>query len=268
MIRLLLLVILWSPMAAAQMTTVRYLANEGVMVSQGDTKALFDPLFNNGFGQYQMVPDAVRAAIFAGEPPFDGIDAVFISHYHGDHFSAEDILRLLRSQDGFRLYAPAQAVAALRDIAGPDDGALFDRITGLDIDYGDDPVSIDAGDLVIGAAHVPHAGWPTRRPEVQNLAFRVTFGDSGTVLHLGDADSRLVHFESHDYYWEDRTIDVALPPFWFFGSDDGVEILENRLDVIDAIGIHVPDRFADPGQRPEELFIRDLFTQPGETRQF
>jgi L-ascorbate metabolism protein UlaG (beta-lactamase superfamily) len=268
MIRLLLLAVFWAPLAFAQTTTVRYLANEGVMVSQGETKALFDPLFDNGFGQYQMVPDAVRAAIFSGDPPFDGVDAVFISHYHGDHFSAEDVLRLLREQSGFRLYAPAQAVAALRGIAGREDDALFDRITGLDIDYGDDPISIDTGGLVIGAAHVPHAGWPTRTPEVQNLAFRITFRDSGTVLHLGDADARAVHFDAHEDFWEDRTIDVALPPFWFFGSEDGIEIIENRLDVIDAIGIHVPDRYADPANRPEELFIRDLFTQPGETRQF
>jgi L-ascorbate metabolism protein UlaG (beta-lactamase superfamily) len=265
--RLLLLALLLSPCASAQ-TTLRYLANEGVMVSQGDTRVLFDPLFNNSFGQYQLVPDNVREAIFAGEPPFDGVDAVFISHYHDDHFSVEDILRLLRAQDGIRLYAPAQAVAALRNAAGADSDALFDRVTGLDIDYGDDPVDIQAGELVIGAAHVPHAGWPTRTPEVQNIAFRISFDDSGTVLHLGDADARSVHFETHQAWWEDRTIDVALPPFWFFLSDDGVEILENRLDVIDAIGIHVPERYADPANRPAELFPRDLFTQPGETRRF
>ena len=265
--RFLLLAVLLSPCALAQ-TTLRYLGNEGVMVSHGDTRVLFDPLFNNSFGQYQLVPESVREAIFAGEPPFDDVDAVFISHYHDDHFSAEDIFRLLREQGGIRLYAPAQAVVALRNVAGPDADARFERVTGLDIDYGDDPVNITAGEPAIGAAHVPHAGWPTRTPEVQNIAFRISFDDSGTVLHLGDADARAVHFEAHELWWEDRTIDVALPPFWFFLSDDGVEILENRLDVIDAIGIHVPDRYADPANRPQELFIRALFTQPGETRRF
>ena len=268
MIRVLFLAALWAPAAFGQATTVRYLANEGVMVTQGETSVLFDPLFNNSFGQYQMVPDEVRAAIFAGEPPFDGVDAVFVSHYHDDHFSAADMLRLLESQAGFRLYAPAQAVAALREAAGPGSDALFDRVVGLDLDYGDDPVNIETGSFVIGAVHVPHAGWPTRRPEVQNIAFRVSFEDSGTVLHLGDADARLVHFEADETWWEDQTIDVALPPYWFFLSDDGVEILESRLDVIDAIGIHVPDNFSDPANRPQELFIRDLFTQPGETRRF
>ena len=82
--RFLLLALLVSPCALAQ-TTLRYLGNEGVMVSQGDTRVLFDPLFNNSFGQYQLVPDNVRESIFAGAPPFDGVDAGFISHHHDDH---------------------------------------------------------------------------------------------------------------------------------------------------------------------------------------
>jgi L-ascorbate metabolism protein UlaG (beta-lactamase superfamily) len=265
--RFLLLALLVSPCALAQ-TTLRYLGNEGVMVSQGDTRVLFDPLFNNSFGQYQLVPDNVRESIFAGAPPFDGVDAVFISHHHDDHFSVDDILRLLREQDSIRLYAPAQAVSTLQNAAGPDADAVFDRVIGLAIGYGDDPVDIQVGELVIGAAHVPHAGWPTRTPEVQNIAFRISFADGSTVLHLGDADARAVHFEAHEAWWEDRTIDVALPPFWFFLSDDGVDILETRLDVIDAIGIHVPESYADPANRPQALFTRDLFTQPGETRRF
>ena len=82
---------------------------------------------------------------------------------------------MLREQDSIRLYAPAQAVSTLQNAAGPDADAVFDRVIGLAIGYGDDPVDIQVGELVIGAAHVPHAGWPTRTPEVQNIAFRVSF---------------------------------------------------------------------------------------------
>ena len=81
------------------------------MITHEDTKILFDPLYNNGFGTYQMVPDDVRESMFAGTFPFDGVDAVFVSHFHGDHFAADDMLRLMRANAGIRLYAPAQAVA-------------------------------------------------------------------------------------------------------------------------------------------------------------
>lgn len=265
---LLTLLLLLSQAAFSQSAAIRYLANEGVMVTHGETKVLFDPLFDNGYGQYQMVPEQVRADIFAGKPPYDGVDAVFVSHHHGDHFSAEDMLRLLRAQQDIRLYAPAQAVTAVRQIAGDADAALLDRMTGLDLDYGDDPLSINATGLVIDAIHVPHSGWPTARTDVQNIAFRVTLENENTVLHLGDADARVVHFSANVDYWEERAIDLALPPFWFFGSDDGIEILEDRLDIMHSIGIHVPDRFADPAALPEELRTYDLFTRPGEGRRF
>lgn len=254
--------------ALAQTASVQYLGNEGVMVTSGDAKALFDPLFDNGFGTYQMVPDDVRAAIFAGEPPYDGVDAVFVSHHHGDHFAPADMLRLLRAQPSVHLYAPAQATAAIRAVAAADDEAVLGRMTGLDLEHGDPPVRIEAAGLTIDAAFVPHTGWPTRQTDVQNIAFRVTFAGDGTVLHLGDADARTVHFEADADHWESRAVDLALPPYWFFESEGGIEILEQRIDVRRAIGIHVPVELADPGKRSEALLGEDLFTQPGEVRQF
>lgn len=252
----------------AQETYVQYLANEGVMVTHADTRILFDPLYRNGFNTYQMVPDEIRTALLAGEPPYDGVDAVFISHYHGDHFSAEDVLELLKANEGIRLYAPAQAVEGLREIAAKEDAAIFDRVVGLDLEYGDTPVSMRTDDLLIEAVFIPHAGWPTARTDVQNIAFRVTLADQSTVLHLGDADARMVHFNTDADYWEQRTIDLAMPPYWFFESADGIELLDYRMTVLNAVGIHVPAKFATATNVPPELRLYDLFTHPGEGRRF
>ena len=82
-----------------------YMANEAVMVTDGDTKVLFDPLYPESYGQYLLVPEAMREALFAGDEPFDGVDAIFVSHFHGDHFSADDMLRLLIAQPDIMLYA-------------------------------------------------------------------------------------------------------------------------------------------------------------------
>ena len=257
-----------APPAFGQDGTIRYLGNEGVMVGNGESTILFDPLYDNSYGRYQLVPDHLRAAIFAGDPPFDDVDAVFVSHHHGDHFSAGDLLRLLREREDIRFYAPAQAVSAVRQLAGDDEQALLDRMTGLDLAYGDAPVTIRTGSLLIEAVFVPHSGWPTARTDVQNIAFRVTLGDAGTVLHLGDADARLVHFETDADYWEDRAVDVAFPPYWYFLSEDGNEVLDDRMDIVESIGIHVPEEYSNPSNRPEELFLYELFTVPGEGRRF
>jgi L-ascorbate metabolism protein UlaG (beta-lactamase superfamily) len=249
-------------------SSIQYLANEGVMVRHAETSILFDPLFNNSFGQYQLVPGDMRAAIMAGKAPYDNVDAVFISHYHDDHFSAADVLQLMKAQTGIHLYAPAQAVVAMREIAADSDEQLFERVTGLDLAYGDSPVSIRTENLTIDAAYVPHSGWPTARTDVQNIVFRVALDGSSTVMHMGDADARVVHFAADEEYWEEEQVDLALPPYWFFGSDDGREILESRINIRHSIGIHVPDKYSNPENVPAGLSNYDIFTRPGEGRRF
>ena len=59
-----------------------------------------------------------------------------------------------------------------------------------------------------------------------------------------------------------------MPPYWFFLSDEGRQILEHRIAVDHAIGMHVPAEIPDDrNDRPEKLGDVDLFTQPGETRE-
>lgn len=254
---------------AQEESTVQYLGNEGVMVTHGDTSILFDPLFDNVFGQYQPVPGPIRDAIFAGEPPYDEVDAVFVSHFHGDHFSAGDLVRLLRQRSTIDLYAPGQAVAEMRRAASAEDNMLFERVTIFDLGYGDVPVFVRKGNLLIEALHVPHSGWPTRLTDVQNIAFRVTLAETSTIVHLGDADARLVHFDKEQAFWDERVADLALPPYWFLLSDNGRDILVDRIYARHLIGIHVPAEYGnDRSTMPEELLGEDLFTQPGEGRRF
>ncbi|MGE0363284.1 MAG: MBL fold metallo-hydrolase [Vicinamibacterales bacterium] len=252
---------------AAGSATAQYLANAAVLVTDGATKVVFDPLFRNDFGQYERVPDAMERALFAGAPPFDGLDAVFVSHHHEDHFSAEDVLRLLEAQPGLRLYAPAQAVAGMRAVAAARLDAVTDRVHAVALQYRDAPVTVRHGTLLVEAVRVPHSGWPARQQQVENIAFRVTLDAATTVVHLGDADASDVHFERDEAFWRRRGTHLALPPYWFFLSPAGRQVLERRIAATQAIGMHVP---ADvPGRaadRAPELRAHELFTEPGEVR--
>lgn len=237
------------------------------MVVQGETKVVFDPLFRNSYGHYQLLPKPMEDALFAGAPPFDGIDAVFVSHYHGDHFSPEDMLRLLKEQPGIRLYAPAQAIKAMREIAGEQDGEVFERVTAVALEYKDTPVTLKMEGLLIEAVRIPHSGWPTGRLDVENISWRVTLNDSTTVLHMGDADPNDIHFARDAGYWDKTHTHMAFPPYWFFSSNGGREILKNRIKSGHSVGVHVPVKIpAESAQRPRDLQGYDLFTQPGETR--
>ena len=96
---------------------------------------------------------------------------------------------------------------------------------------------------------------------------RVTLNDNSTVVHMGDADSNDEHFALDPEYWERVTPNMAFPPYWFFGTSEGREILENRVGAKRNVGIHVPRHIpSDPMQRPRQLRSANLFITPGETR--
>jgi L-ascorbate metabolism protein UlaG (beta-lactamase superfamily) len=255
-----------SPPSMQEKAKAHYLANEGVLIASREARIAFDPLFRNNFGQYQTLPEELERALFAGEPPFTDLDAVFISHYHEDHFSPADALRLLQERRQVRLYAPAQAVSQMRALEGANDEVLS-RVTEIRLAYKDPPMVIEAGDLRIEAVRVPHAGWPGRNADVENIAYRVTLDESTTVVHLGDADARDEHYAHDASYWSQRSIDLALPPYWYLQSEEGRKILEERLKPGHMVGIHVPAKMKDPSMRPLDLKDYDLFVIPGETRE-
>lgn len=253
--------------APASTAQAYYLANAGVLIMNGDTKVVFDPLFRNDFDRYRLVPEAIESALFEGTSPFDGLDAVFISHYHEDHFSPSDILRLLETRSDVKLYAPEQAVAGIREIASQAQSEVFDRVHAIALAYRDAPVTLREGELLVEAVRIPHSGWPERQQNVENIAYRVTLDEATTVVHLGDADTSDEHFAHDAEHWRSRHTDVAFPPYWYFLSEDGRRVLDERIAPDRAIGVHVPvDVPTRSEDRDPELRDYDLFTEPGETR--
>lgn len=240
-------------------TKTTYLGNEGIMVSDGHTTILFDPLYPNGFGTYQMVPEDMRQALMAGDAPYEAVDAIFISHMHPDHFSVDEIILYLETHESAHLYAPSQAVDWMREET--ENEAIFDRVISVPLERLDAPLTYQLGEIQIDVVRIPHAGWPGRA-DVSNLVWRVTLQDGLTVMHLGDADPNDTHYAPHAEHWQKTPTDAAYPPYWFFTSGDGPQILESRLNARTATGVHVPIRL------PTDLFMTgaDFFHKPGEAR--
>ncbi len=241
----------------------RYLGNEGIMVTSGDTRILFDAFYADSYGQYALVPDATRQALIEGRKPYANVDAVFVSHVHGDHFTPAPTLAFLRANPSVPLYASRQVIDALL-AAGADD-AMLQRLHAFTLAAGDPAQSASVGSIDIAVVRIPHAGGQ-RTENIENLAFRVTLNDSMTVLHLGDADSDDSLFAPHQAHWDAQPLDAAFPPYWFLGSAAGQSILDQRLKPARTIGIHVPIAAAGSGDAWRTRLGGDLFTDPGEIR--
>jgi hypothetical protein len=260
---LIFLILGWIHVSEAHERTAHYLANEGVMVQRGDLKIVFDPLFDNDYGQFERLPDDMRESLLAGKPPYDGLSAAFVSHSHEDHFSPTDMLLFMQQHQALHLFASEQAIDDLKQADGFDEN-LMKRITAIAVSA--EPQQFTFGDLVIDAHTVPHSGWPDRMTDVHNIVYRVTLIDT-TVVHLGDADTKDQHFAPQANHWSEKQIHMAFPPYWFLYSDNGKQVLRERLKPGQVVGIHVPKALPDnEADRPEEYRGPDLFTVPGETR--
>ncbi|MEM1381558.1 MAG: MBL fold metallo-hydrolase [Pseudomonadota bacterium] len=250
--------------------TVQYLANEGIMVTHGAVKVLFDPLFNKGFGQYQLLPPAIKEKLVAGLPPYDDVDVVFVSHSHDDHFAVDEMAAYLASNDAI-LVGPAQVISALsaRESAVSFDGhgrmlqATFGPGTACaPSDTEVCTFAIERGGLAINveAVRIPHAGG-LRRAQIENMVYRVTLDDALTVMHLGDATPDQSAFTPHTDHWKRLLSHAAFPPEWIIRVH-GREGTETLLNADHVIGVHVPVFV------PAALIATgaDYFSQPGETR--
>ncbi len=242
---------------------ITYLGNEAIMVEIANQKVLFDPFFHNDFGTYQLVPESIKAKLIGGIAPYDRVKLVLISHAHGDHFDAKQVLRYLKAQTMAKLIAPQQAISKL--LALSPDESVVKRLNSVKLSLKQSPQSIAVGNLLVEAVRIPHAGWPARA-EIENIVYRLSSRNEGnkesTVIHMGDADPNQQHFDSHTQHWQKRKTDIAFPPYWFYASKQGLHIATEVVNADKTIGLHVPKLV------PEALKNSglDYFSKPGETR--
>jgi L-ascorbate metabolism protein UlaG (beta-lactamase superfamily) len=240
--------------------TVTYLGNEGLLITQGDTKILMDPLYANGFGVYQMVPTDMLTELTSATGPYADIDAIFISHAHPDHFDPEAIMTYLDAHPGTLLYGPNQVT----DLLFPEYGKVHPKRAGIftvDRALRDTPALFTRGDLHIEAVRLPHAGG-ARHAGIENIAFRVTLGEGATIMHMGDAPVGAEHYTPHARHFAAKRTDTAFPPYWLLTTPEGQSLMDTHVNAETSIGIHVPMTI------PPDLIASgaDHLHIPGETR--
>jgi hypothetical protein len=135
------------------------------------------------------------------------------------------------------------------------------QVFGIKLALGDKPAQILLDELSFEAVRIPHAGWPGRAG-VENLVFRVGLESDFTVMHMGDADPNDDHFLPYLTFWQQRISDTAFPPYWFFSSAEGNDILEIIINAKEHIGVHVPTVVPNSLRKSN----KDYFSKPGEKR--
>lgn len=217
LLTLLLLLIGCAPLLAQ--VEIRYLGNEGFLLSDGQHRVLIDALFGDGLKGYPTVPAKLRRQIESAQGDFAAIDLVLASHVHGDHFDAAAVAEHLRTNARAHFISTPQAIEALRASGIPErrSTALWPAVEAPAI-YGD-------GDSVTGpvvtAMHFHHGA-----SEAQNLGLMIELGGL-RILHLGDTSADLDDLEKMPF--DGRRPDIVLLPYWILES-------ASQRRMLDALG--------------------------------
>ena len=243
--------------------SAEFIAHAAVMVESGSTKILFDPIFDKDYGSFQLVAPETQSLMMAGQPPFEGVDAVFVSHAHGDHFAAGIMIDYLTSNPDVQLVAPTQALTQMQDQAEWNAG-LTTRIhaDALALNESvDKTIDFDGTPVAVTGLRFPHAGGE-RHAKIENIIYRVSLSPDATVMHLGDADPAQEGLKAHANLFNEKASDMAFVPFWFVGTANDPAV-NAALNAEHVVGVHVPKTI------PEALAASgaDYFSTPGETRE-
>ncbi len=213
------------PPAALQL---RYIANAGVLARVGDRHFLIDAPIRDGIAPYPTSPADERVRLEQARPPYADIDAVLITHWHEDHFSAEAVAAHLTRNPKAVLISSPEVVGRVQ-AAQP---LPSSRLRAVLPAPGDVEV-LAVSDVPVRVLRIRHN--PTRRLPEQHVGFLV--GERTTILHVGDADPRADNFAMLAKL---PPVDLAVLPFWYVLDQANRAFVSEAIRPRRVFAMHLP----------------------------
>jgi L-ascorbate metabolism protein UlaG (beta-lactamase superfamily) len=248
-----LLVCTGSPLLADDPTpaagiTITQLANEGAMISDGETRILIDAMVVEPYSIYGGLPSEAIPVFEKLSGPFSEIDLVLVSHRHHDHNQPRFACSFMQASLHSKLISSSQVLGLMREKCRQF-LSNSDRVSEMDPQYGE-PHVIELENVQISVFPLSHGTGKYAR--LQNYGHLIEIGGM-KVLHVGDAAMKPEDFSRAGL--DKLEIDVALIPFWYFQPGPGSEVIDEFLDAPHKIAVHIP-----PGEMAEvQEYMRESF---------
>ncbi len=213
--------------------TVRYIANEGVLIAAAGKQILIDGLHREYKPDYLFPPPELRAILENARAPYDKINLLLVSHVHLDHFHPESIGLYLNRNPRAILATSEQAVAEVEaNFTGYE--KIRSQIKPVVHEW-KKSASITQDGMKIKFLGLRHGG--DRWKAMQNLGHVIEIGGK-KLLHIGDADMTAENFISFNLAQE--KIDIGLIPYWFLMSAEGRALVREQFNPAHIIAVHIP----------------------------
>jgi L-ascorbate metabolism protein UlaG (beta-lactamase superfamily) len=216
---------------------------------------MFDALFGGIKGNWCEQPgDSILNLITAGNPPFDKVNIVFVSHKHADHFREKPVIEFLKNNKNSVLICPEHVNEVL--MKNPDYSLVSGRITAIN----SRDTIIKADGITIRAMRFNHGSYFETdtatgqkydlHKDVQNYGYLVE-SDGFNLFHTGDCSaSNINQFE--EYNLKNASIDAAFFDRTFL-KKEGMEII-NSLNAGNIVLMHI-----EPGRTEYyKSFVKDI----------
>lgn len=238
-----LLALMLAPAAFAnEPVELTFIANEGVILRQGEYAVAIDtPSWNSYEGTYAIPSEAMVNALTTGTYPAGRLDAMLFTHIHGDHFDASGAAGIIEAQQPPPLILGGdQVIDAFVEAGGDEQRALrpvvadgscgFDGDVSCRSEFGlrSHVATSPSEYLNIDARPLFH------RAGISHWTYRVEMGGV-SVLHLGDTQPQLADFS----IWDGVDFDVILYPYWFAQMEEGAAFLAAHPNAR-TIAFHIP----------------------------
>jgi len=181
---------------------ITFVDNDCFLLISDDKKILIDP-------HKQIVSRAIWTAIQKGQPPFDGVDLILVTHNHPDHFDYDLVGAQLLANPDAVLATTRQVANALKSYF-PDYGKVQDRVKAFAPAEGE-RVSATLNGIEIEALFLSHDD------PVFNLGFIIRFGGK-KLLHTGDTQTPFLPI----YDFPKDNLDIAFVQYYWLASSDFV----------------------------------------------
>ena len=215
--------------------TIRYIANEGVLIRAGNKQILIDGLHREYKPAYAFPPADLQKPLETAQKPYGKINLLLVSHIHLDHFHAESI--------GLHLKNNPQAIFASSEQAAGEvakNFADYEKVKSQIKPVAHEwkkTVDFNENGLKIRFLGLRHAN--AQHASIQNLGHLIEIGGK-KLLHIGDADMTAENFSAFNLAKEN--IDVAFIPYWFLLSEDGRKLVKEQFNPKQIIAVHIsPD---------------------------
>lgn len=213
---------------------ITYLANEGFQLRMGPFSILIDAFVAEPYSGYEAVRPDTMQKLASAKPPFDSTPTmVLTSHIHRDHFQPKYVETFLRRNTGANFVSSPQAVNTLRKHA-ENFKAIQSRCPKMAVAPGESQV-IPGPQVSVEFMNLPHGG--DQHTKITNYGHLIQMGDL-KILHIGDADMKAENFAPYEL--GEREIDIAFVPYWYFGEEQGLKIVDEHIKANYLIACHFP----------------------------